>query len=197
MPIRKLFSRRIHTRRTQTRDELQILSPFQQLSVQAYGRPAMLYPEHTDHPLPNGRGRGESGVHGSDTDQGGRRAGHLDPEEHGEGIEKEVLPAYDSSLKRPPRYADHMLYSFLQRTGLDVSTTGGSGTSDEVGMPDRHPAERDPFEGVEGDVETSTPTRLPQANLNRSTPPLGIGGTGEGEGLPPEYTELLDEHEEG
>jgi len=152
-PILRMFLRR--KKATQTPNDS--LSPFQQLSLQAYGRQAAMNPHrnaiiipvqpiHPSSAHPNGRGRGDRGVQGAETDQAGRRNDSVNPVEH-EGIEKEVLPAYDSSLKRPPRYQE------LMRSGDSGSIESGS-------IPYRHPADRLSFEEEEEEVIVSPGPRV-------------------------------------
>lgn len=92
-------------------------------------------------------------MRGADTDTGGRRTGPVDAEEHGEGIEKEELPAYESGAKSgPPRYMDVMLGSGGLSRGIGVGSGGQprdeSGGYVEMTNLNRHPADRplgDPF----------------------------------------------------
>jgi hypothetical protein len=61
-----------------------------------------------DFNAPRGR-RHTRAVQSTDTDAGGRRGGGPDPDDHGAGIEKETLPAYDGAANAPPRYAELIL----------------------------------------------------------------------------------------
>jgi len=88
------FSRVGHPSNIRTQSER-----FQNLSLQAYGRPVTLHPQQL---RPVALGRGVRGVRGADTDEGGRRAGPIDSTE---GFEDESLPAYDGTLERPPKYS--------------------------------------------------------------------------------------------
>jgi len=179
---------RLLLRRDQRNQPENSLTPFQQLSVQAYGQPVTLHPQqvHRQALLSNSNTNGRIGVRNAETDLNGRRGGPVNPEEHGAGIEDEVLPAYEFDLKRPPRYQDIM--------GL---TRGPDGDSLHSDLPDRHPADRDAFEleGLEGETSRSAELHL-SSDLNHHNETLlvhenrrSVGG----EEHPPEYSEDRDE----
>lgn len=100
-------------------------------------------------------------MRGADTDAGGRRDGPVDPDEQGEGIEKEELPAYESGAKSgPPRYVDVMMggggiggvwgraFGGGRTTTTPAATQPAAGGEMEMGNMNRHPADRplgDPF----------------------------------------------------
>jgi hypothetical protein len=118
-----------------------------------------------------GSERGRRAVRGADTDSGGRRTGPIDLEDHEEGIEKEILPAYDGSSKSgPPRYLDIMMSaSFASgNTGrgirvetMEMNNLGGVQTTRAVPVDEhRQSADRplgDPFSDEQRLAASSAP----------------------------------------
>jgi hypothetical protein len=122
------------------------------------------------------QGRGRRAVRGADTDAQGRREGPVDPDDHEEGIEKEILPAYDAGQKGPPRYAD-VMYGFNPfRRGAGQPGGGGEHVElSQLGIPDRHPADRplggDPFEdGSHGGLTQITTRDSRELERSPTTP---------------------------
>jgi len=171
----KLFKRDRPTEETKTNGNS--ITPFQQLSVQAYGRPVMLRPSRNAiilntelHPPERPRWRSERTVRSADVDEGGRRSSSrstVDSDYHPNPVEGESqegtlvtqddsLPAYDGTLKRPPRYSE-LVRENTFRIGLNGDVGGGrsrigeetdteTNTLNSMQTSERRSTDQDPFE---------------------------------------------------